>query len=361
MNIKFTDKFKSITAFEWLNIPMFSVITGPNGTGKSQLLELIYNTIINKKRTKERVQIENESINPNEITFLKGEWQLQNTGEINLSSIHKNIDKHYNDFIHNNKSRENEEQISIYYAFQEILKGSGKTNPKDITRDEFVDLFPELLIEKEAEIGQKIGEIFYNYRLSEIELQAKGKNEEEISREIGKKPWIVLKEILNESKLPFVFNDPSKLGFKNSFQLKVFNELTDDPVNFSDLSSGEKVLISLVFYLYNSQEKNVFPKLLLLDEPDAHLHPTMSQQFINVIKNVLIDKFGVRVIMTTHSPSTVILTPIESLFEMSRLTPRIKISTSKNHTVSLLTSGLVYVGEGYPPDQLRVGFEVLWI
>ena len=69
------------------------------------------------------------------------------------------------------------------------------------------------------------------------------------------------------------------------------------------MSSGEKVLISLVFYLYSSQEKNVFPKLLLLDEPNAHLHPTMTQQFLNVVKNVLVDKFNVRVIMTTHSPS----------------------------------------------------------
>mgnify|MGYP006183719209 CR=1 FL=1 len=98
--------------------------------------------------------------------------------------------------------------------------------------------------------------------------------------------------------------------------------------------------------MYNSQEKNVFPKLLLLDEPDAHLHPSMSQQFLNVIKNVLVDKFDVQIIMTTHSPSTVILAPNDSIYEMSRVEPRIRRCVSKNHAVSLLTSGLVYVGEG---------------
>jgi len=72
----------------------------------------------------------------------------------------------------------------------------------------------------------------------------------------------------------------------------------------------------------------------------------MSQQFLNVIKNVLVDKFGVQVIITTHSPSTVILAPYESIYEMSREEPRIRKSPSKNHSVSLLTSGLVYVGEG---------------
>ena len=346
MNIKFTGKYKSITDLEWLEIPKFSVITGPNGTGKSQLLELIHNTIINKRGTTERLIIENESVSKNEITFLKGEWQLNNTGDINLSSIQQTIGNHYSNFVNNQVRADDERQLKLYYAFQEIQKKSGKTQRNQISKEEFIQLFPEMLIEQEPQIGQKVAEVFYNYRLSEIELKAEGKSEEEIINEIGEKPWFVLKDILKESKLPFSFNNPSNLGFRDSFQLQVINETTNDPVNFNDLSSGEKVLISLVFYMYNSQEKNIFPKLLLLDEPDAHLHPTMSQQFINVIKNVLVDKFNVRVIMTTHSPSTVILTPEESLFEMSRESPRIKISESKNHTVSLLTAGLIYVGEG---------------
>ncbi len=71
----------------------------------------------------------------------------------------------------------------------------------------------------------------------------------------------------------------------------------------------------------------------------------MAQQFLNVIKNVLVDKFDVRVIMTTHSPSTVILAPTDSIYEMSRTEPRIRKAPSKNHCVSLLTAGLVFVGE----------------
>ena len=146
--------------------------------------------------------------------------------------------------------------------------------------------------------------------------------------------------------MPFEINDPSENGIRDGFQLKLTHQILNEEISFNDLSSGEKVLISLVFYLYNSQEKKIFPKLLLLDEPDAHLHPSMSQQFLNVIKNVLVDKFGVQVIMTTHSPSTVILAPEESIYEMSRVEPRIIKSPSKNHSVSLLTAGLVYVGEG---------------
>ncbi|HTT99886.1 MAG TPA: AAA family ATPase, partial [Rhizomicrobium sp.] len=90
----------------------------------------------------------------------------------------------------------------------------------------------------------------------------------------------------------------------------------------------------------------VFPKLFLLDEPDAHLHPSMTRQFIDVLKNVLVDQYGVRVILTTHSPSTVALAPEESLYVMSRDQPRIRKPSSKAEAIGLLTSGLVIVSPG---------------
>lgn len=350
MEIKFQGKYKSITTFDWTNIPEFVVITGPNGTGKSQLLDLIYNSIINKQGTSERVVISEKLIKADEVTFLKGEWQLQNTSHTDLAVLQTQISNHYNNFLQNthlfHQNENNEHQLKLNVFFKNLVYKLGRRNPREVTKEEFIKNFPETLLEQESQISQKIGEVFYNYRLSEIELLSQGKTEQDIVLSIGEKPWLVLREIIKEAKLPFEVNDPSKNGFRDGFQLRLKHQILNEEVNFNDLSSGEKVLISLVFYLYNSQEKKVFPKLLLLDEPDAHLHPSMSQQFLNVIKNVLVDKFGVQVIMTTHSPSTVILAPNDSIYEMSRLEPRIRKSPSKNHSVSLLTAGLVYVGEG---------------
>lgn len=345
MNINFTGKYKSLTNFNWTDVPNFVVITGPNGTGKSQLLDLIYNSITKKNVATPKALISEKEIEPDEVTYLKGEWQLQNTGQVSLYTIQQKMDNYYNNLKQGNYRQNNENQIKIFYAFQEILKKTGKQE-SNITKEEFFENFPEILLEQESQLSQKIGEVFYNYRLSEIELLAEQLSEYEIIDKIGERPWVVLKEIIKESKLPFEFNDPSKSGIREGFQLKLTHQILKEEINFNDLSSGEKVLIALVFYLYNSQEKKLFPKLLLLDEPDAHLHPSMSQQFLNVIKNVLVDKFGVQVIMTTHSPSTVILAPNESIYEMSRIEPRIRKSPSKNHSVSLLTAGLVYVGEG---------------
>lgn len=345
MEIKYEGKYKSITSFSWSDIPNFVIITGPNGTGKTQLLDLIYNSIVRPPNTIESVSIIGKSFENNEVIYLKGEWQLNNTRHINLSTLMTKMDSYYSHFIHNNHGYNHETRIRIDAAFREILTKS-KKNKHEITKEEFEKLFPEDLIEQEAELSQKIGEIFYNYRLSEIELKAEGKTEESIISLLGEKPWVVLRDIIKEAKLPFDINDPSKCGFRDNFQLKLTHIILNEEINFIDLSSGEKVLISLVFYLYHSQEKKAFPKLFLLDEPDAHLHPSMSQQFLNVIKNVLVDKYGVQVIMTTHSPSTVMLAPNNSIYEMSRTEPKIIKSPSKNHSVSLLTAGLVYVGEG---------------
>lgn len=344
MEIIFSGKYKSITSFTWSNIPNFVVITGPNGTGKSQLIDLLYNTIISSQSIKERVSITGKAINSNEVVYLKGEWQLQSTQPVSLYSLQQVIDSHYGNFRSGHYTNNNH-NVKLNYACNEVIRLTGK-HYSNISKEEFEKYFPQIIIEQESQISQKIGEVFYNYRLSEIELLANKETEESIKNKIGEKPWVVLREIIKESKLPFEINDPSKNGIRDGFKLQLTHQILNEEIDFNDLSSGEKVLISLVFYLYNSQEKNIFPKLLLLDEPDAHLHPSMSQQFLNVIKNVLVDKFDVQVIMTTHSPSTVILAPEYSIYEMSRTEPRITKSPSKNHSVSLLTSGLVYVGEG---------------
>ncbi|MDJ0844864.1 MAG: hypothetical protein QNJ08_11570 [Crocosphaera sp.] len=94
MDIKFTGKYKSITAFEWLNIPKFAVITGPNGTGKSQPLKLIYNTIIQSLQQKETVDIKNESIQRHEISFITlqyPKWITKRSGRVIVNRVYTQV------------------------------------------------------------------------------------------------------------------------------------------------------------------------------------------------------------------------------------------------------------------------------
>src|SRR5690349_3868656 len=153
MEIKFEGKYKSITSFNWPDIPEFVVITGPNGTGKSQLLDLIHNTIINNQKETARVSIIGQTIRPNEITYLKGEWQLQNTGNVSLYTIQKQMDAHFNNFRQGNYRQHQEGQTKLFYAFQDILRKTGKQH-NTISKEEFNENFPEILIEQESQISQ---------------------------------------------------------------------------------------------------------------------------------------------------------------------------------------------------------------
>ncbi len=71
----------------------------------------------------------------------------------------------------------------------------------------------------------------------------------------------------------------------------------------------------------------------------------MVKQFLDVVHNVFVRKHGVRVIMTSHLPSTVALAPEESLFEMHRVAPRIR-KVTRQEAISSLTSGLIVVRGG---------------
>lgn len=46
------------------------------------------------------------------------------------------------------------------------------------------------------------------------------------------------------------------------------------------------------------------PKLLLIDEPDAHLHPDKQERLIEALEHAA-SEFGVQIIITTHSPNIV--------------------------------------------------------
>ena len=86
----------------------------------------------------------------------------------------------------------------------------------------------------------------------------------------------------------------------------------------------------------------------------------MTTQFLDVISEVLVGKYGVRVIMTTHSPSTVALAPIESICQISRSSNKVVQAKDHYSVVSELTSGIVAVSKAtkfcFVEDEADVDF-----
>lgn len=163
----------------------------------------------------------------------------------------------------------------------------------------------------------------------------------EFEKLFGPAPWEFVNQVLEECQLDFRLNAPP-LHETASYEPKLRKLSADVEMKFQDLSSGEKVLMSFALCLYNSQENRqskVFPKILLLDEVDGPLHPSMTVSLLRTIQNVLVRDRGVCVILTTHSPSTVALAPEDSIYSMNPKGPNVE-KVSRSVALSILTAGV---------------------
>ncbi len=223
----------------------------------------------------------------------------------NLGQLQQEVKQLYENF--RSSLRGNEYKHNPLYLG--ICLQNNTKNPNDISLEEFKKSYSQLHVPEPKSLAQHIEKLFMDYWIDKVELQAKGYREEKIINSINKAPWELLDEIIEISGLPLKFNNPFGLPIREEFKLIPHNTRINQEINFDELSSGEQAIISTLFYVCTVENKAALPRLLLLDEPDAHLHPSMAKQFLQVIKEYFVGKHGIRVIMTTHSPSTVLFLP----------------------------------------------------
>jgi AAA domain, putative AbiEii toxin, Type IV TA system len=157
----------------------------------------------------------------------------------------------------------------------------------------------------------------------------------------GRPPWEAMSEVIQSFGLGYrVSEPPLEPTEQYGFVLKRLD--TDVPISFSGLSSGEKVLLRFALSLFRFDPLRVsviLPRLLLLDEMDASLHPEMLSRWLESIKSGLIDDQGIHCVLTTHSPTTVALAPEDSLFEIVAGDSRPR-KVTKQQALNKLTVGL---------------------
>ncbi len=163
----------------------------------------------------------------------------------------------------------------------------------------------------------------------------------------GPKPWDLLNSIIDGfSGIKYKVSSPEGVDPFGSFALKLVDKVNPKiEINFASLSSGEKTMLALAGILYKGSTGGKFPKLVLLDEVDASLHPSMVSALIRVVEEVLIPR-GTKVVLVTHSPTTVALAPEISLYEMSPLGPNRIRKIERGTAVSLLTEGFATLEQG---------------
>ena len=173
-------------------------------------------------------------------------------------------------------------------------------------------------------------------------------------------PWETLREILSEMRdaagdnglFNFDFSDPEdhELRVSNyerfSFTAGMTNRTTGAQYNLDSLSSGEKILMALCLVSFNQYLSRRPPKLLLLDELDAVLHPSMVEALVRTLKTLFVSQ-GTKVLMTSHSAMTVAALDEDDIFRVVRTGSCVKVSpTTKSEAVNELSEGLATVDMG---------------
>jgi ABC-type multidrug transport system ATPase subunit len=167
-------------------------------------------------------------------------------------------------------------------------------------------------------------------------------NDKEFLEKYGEPPWDFVNSILEIANLDFRINQPPKYDDR-AYEPILTDRSRNSQVKFNDLSSGERILMSFALCLYYAGDRRQivdYPKILLFDEIDAPLHPSMTQSLLRTIQDVLVNRHGIKVILTTHSPSTVALSPEESLYAMYKNDQKRIQKTSKDKALSILTNGV---------------------
>jgi len=210
------------------------------------------------------------------------------------------------------------------------------------------------LIDENDLFSSQVEIIFYNYakrrdqnRKAYFYKKEEGEDNSSISDadfvDRYQPPWDVINKILSELGIDFYFKGIEKREFtiEAPIEFSLLKISSDQSIPFNDLSSGEKVIVGLIIKLFTSeyyQERLTFPELLILDEPDAHLHPEMSKLLLDVLEETFVKKYGIKVIITTHSPSTIALCKEESIYQIQNGEKTSLKKVSKDDALKLLTS-----------------------
>lgn len=344
-----------------------AIFTGRNGSGKTRLLSSIQsrNTqvkIDGQLIEPDRIQlVANTALKPNFAAgYQDASYSTKVTSTLALYEQHKHsFDLPLDQNLARQFERVGRQDQSLSYSQLHIMvQGIASTLGKpasELTSSEFKLHFEDPI---GTVLGfQSLSTICNQYirRKDENEVNTcrvkhMGRNDliyyedEEFERKFGKRPWVVINKILDDTfDGKFRFNEPNEKSQTFTYQAQLFEKNKTGPITVSALSSGEETLLWLALTLFNSQyykkDQVKVPELLLLDEPDAFLHPKMVEKMYSVLQAVH-GEFNTKILLTTHSPTTVALAPEGSIHVVS---PSNVINTSKDKGISELLDGITKV------------------
>ena len=238
------------------------VLAGVNGTGKTTVLEVIYDYFENFQNDKNKINIE---------------LDLEEENYINQNNISK--DTYLNNLIKD--SIKKEKTPKVIYVPAEINFQKVKFNLLALYKKRFLNKIDSYII---ADIPFYIQMRIINTANKESEKKL-GNVRDEIIAEING-----IFDILDmDTRLIGMSTETIEI-------LPIFTNLSGDKFDINELSSGEKQLFlrTLAIKMLNPENS-----IILIDEPELSLHPKWQQRIVDVYRKIGKNN---QIIIATHSP-----------------------------------------------------------
>ena len=394
ISLKLNTRYKSLQeGFEWKDIPSFAVLTGVNGVGKSQLLEVIIgkseklnnkgayqkiareiisidgleNLIFSDESTQKRLSLNGlidyvknrdqrlvsiRELDNNIFTYQNAISNLQvqrdkTTDEVDILRL----DKQKYSFESQIKNLQEQKLDFTIYPYEEELKRISQLLKKEVvnlSEDEIrkyaIDNFESLTTVDE--LTRYLANENQRYMRRVTGLMEKGQNEAAKSLVAKERPYQTINRLFSQYNFNYFdmlnpFPDDGKLNGEIRFQGK-----GGEVVDYNSLSRGEQAIVQFVIWSYGQDFRGNRLNTMVLDEPDAHLHSSMCKMMVEIFSELSAPKEtgggGIRIIITTHSPSTVAFTPEGSLFVMQREDDNTRTisPTTSEKAVEILSDGI---------------------
>lgn len=308
--------FKAIKDTTFEGLEAFNVIVGTNGSGKSSTLQALHWVLQSARNPKTKANGSTLSITDSDYTpspqyrnsSYSGEFgNFKNAPKLEVSLTSKDgegADVNAALWI---KAARNE-GISVHYPSNNPITN----HIRDVNR-EISAYIPGLA-------GVPLSEAKLSKRVVHRQLAAGDANAVLrnllllLKTEKGSKPgenqlddvmyWV--SKVLGELTLAVNFDDDTDFSIQATFKTKAMKKKNQPEKPLELAGIGFLQVIQIFAYLIYYR-----PQLLLVDEPDSHLHPSKQEDLVRVLYDAA-EVYDCQVIMTSHSPSVVRAMPTDA-------------------------------------------------
>ena len=177
--------------------------------------------------------------------------------------------------------------------------------------------------------------------------------DEEFQSNHGQHPLEVLNKVLLEYDCNgYVFDLEGffpDLGISSQefvIPIQLIHKVKGHKISLSQLSGGEQTLLAIAFIINKARKGTILPRMILLDEIDSALHPSMVERLLKVIQSLLVDEKKLKVMLVTHSPTTIAFAPEDSIFVVKNESKLELIKTERKEAIEFLSEGFVTLENG---------------